>query len=346
MTVTINDIAKKSGVSLATVSRVINKSPHVSDRVKDKVVNAIKELNYIPNAYARGLSKNCSNIIGVIIPEITNPFFSEIIKGITEIGDKQDLNVLLFNSDENLIKEERAIRILQEYRIQGLIITPVTGSNEYDKEYIKLFENLKMPIVLMDRSIINGHFDGIYFDDHAALFKMTSLLLENGHQEIVLFTGNPNHVISKIRVSGYVDAFNAHGIAVNRKNLIPGEFSIESAYSLTKKMIVNQNLPTAFLCMTNMISMGCLKALYEYNVSIPEEIAFAGYDRLEMLDVLHLKLTLVEKDAQEMGRRAATLLIDKLSGNSLSNRTILMPELYIRGSEKFPVRDPNKRDLI
>jgi LacI family transcriptional regulator len=343
MSVTINDIAKKSGVSLATVSRVINHSPHVSPASKEKVENAIKELNYIPNAYARGLSKSQSDIIGVIIPEITNPFFSEIIKGITEIGDKNNLNILLFNTDENADKEERALRILQEYRIRGLIITPVTGINEYDRDYVKRFEILNIPIVLMDRSIKNSDFDGIYFDDRTAIFKTTCLLIEQGHRDIAALIGNPNHVVSKARVQGYVDAFEAHQITYDPKRLIPGEFSIESSYKLTKQLILEHQLPTALLGMTNMLSMGCLKALYEYGISIPEEVAFAGYDQLEMHDVLHLNLTLVEKDAQEMGRRAARLLIDKLSGDTASNKTILMPELCVRGSEQYPVRDPNLR---
>ncbi len=345
MAATINDIAQKAGVSLATVSRVINHSPHVSEKSRKKVEQAVHELNYIPNAYARGLSKNQSDIIGVIVPEITNPFFSEIIKGISEIGDKNNLNVLFFNTDENANKEERALHILQEYRIRGLIITPVTGVNSYDQEYVRRFERLNIPIVLMDRSIKNSSLDGIYFDDRTAIFKITSLLIEKGHRNITAFIGNPQHVVSKNRVKGYRDAFEAHSLSFNPQHLIPGEFSIESSYQITKQLILNHQLPTAFLGTTNMLSMGCLKALYEYNIAIPNEIAFAGYDKLEMYDVFHLNLTLVEKDAQEMGRQAAKLLLEKLSGNKSSNKIILIPELYIRGSENYPTQNPNLRNF-
>lgn len=346
MSVTINDIAKKSGVSLATVSRVINNSPHVSLKSKVKVESAIKELNYIPSAYARGLSKNQSNIIGVIIPEITNPFFCEIIKGITEIGDKEDLNILLFNTDESEEKEARALRILQEYRIRGLIITPVTGANEYNREYVKRFEDLNIPVVLMDRNIKNSSFDGIYFDDRAAIYRVTSVLIEDGHEDIVALAGNPEHVVSKRRAEGYIGALEDHDLPFNAHNLIPGEFTIDSAYDVTKERIMNHHIPTAFIGFTNMLSIGCLKAIYEFGISIPDEVAFAGYDRLEMHDVLHLNLTLAEKDAREMGRKAAKLMIDKLSGDSTPNRTILMPELFTRGSEKFPIKDPNKRSFL
>lgn len=343
MAITINDIAKKAGVSLATVSRVLNKSPHVSDTARRKVEQAIREFNYIPSAYARGLSRNQSNIIGVIVPEITNPFFSEVITGITEIGDKHNLNALFFNTDESIDKERRALRILQEYRVRGLIITPVTGENRYDREYIQLFENLNIPIVLVDRDIRNSDFTGVYFDDYAALFKPTSLLIENGHKDIVLFTGNPDHIVSKRRLEGYCDAFSAHQMAYNPKNLIPCDFSMESSYNLTRKLILDHNLPTAFIGMTNMLSLGCLKALYEFGISIPDEVAFVGYDRLDVQDVFNMHLTLVEKDAKEMGRKATELLYDKIMGKKTSTRTILTPQMFIRGSERFPSSDPNLR---
>ncbi|MDR1580652.1 MAG: LacI family transcriptional regulator [Synergistaceae bacterium] len=336
MAATIHDIAKRSKVSLATVSRVINNAPHVSEKLKQKVETAIKELNYIPSAYARVLSKNQSNIIGVMIPEITNPFFGEIITGITEVADAEGFNVLLVNTDENVEKEARSIRILREYRIRGLISTPVTGDNKYDRQYVNLFENMNIPIVLMDRGIKNGDFDGIYFDDETALFKITSTLIENGHSDIVMLIGIPHHIVSQRRVRGYGDAFEANNLSYDKKNLIPCEFSIDSAYSVIKKLIQDNDLPTAIIGMTNMLSMGCLKALYEYGVSIPRNISFAGYDRLEIHDVLNMNLTLAEKDAVEMGRKAAALMIDKLSGKSVPNKTILMPELFIRGSEKFP----------
>lgn len=344
MAVTIDDIAKKAGVSLATVSRVINHFPSVSEKSKEKVESAIKELNYIPSAYARGLSRNRSDIIGVIVPEISNPFFSELINGVSDIADHQGLNVLLFNTDENVDKEARAMRILQEYRIRGLIITPAAGSNEYDKKYVEMFESMDIPIVLVDRNIKNGNFDGVYFDDKAALYRITSLLIENGHKDIALLAGNPDHIIAQKRIEGYHDAFDAAELKPYPQNILSGDFTIESAYQLTKHLILSGRIPTAFIGITNMISMGCLKALSEFDIAIPEEVAFIGYDRLSMHDILHLNLTLVEKDAVGMGRKAAELLIKKIDGESSSpNRFILMPELFVRGSEKFPIKNPNER---
>ncbi|GHU61420.1 LacI family transcriptional regulator [Clostridia bacterium] len=339
MHVTIKDIAVKSGVSMATVSRVINKAPHVSQKAEQKVLKAIDELNYIPSAYARGLSRHESDIIGIVIPEITNPFFGEIITGVTQIADEKGLNILIFNTDEDAAKEARVFQILQEYRVRGIIVTPVTGINTFDKDYVRLFEKLNIPIVLMDRRIKNGRFDGVFFDDRAALYQATSLLLENEHRNITILTGNPKHVITQGRVQGYRDAFEAYNVPVSEKNLIQGKFTIESAYEITKDLITDKKLPTAFVGISNMLSMGCLKALYEYHISIPEDISFVGYDKLEFFDLLNINLTLVEKDAVEMGRRAAMLMIDKLSGKNTQNRVVLMPEMVIRGSEQFPARN-------
>jgi len=338
MHITINDIAEKAGVSVATVSRVINMLPNVSEASRQRVQEVIDEYNYIPNAFARGLSSNSSNIIGVIIPEIANPFFSEIITGITEAADEENLNILFFSTDENSEKEKRSIRVLQEYRVRGLIITPVTGINEFDREFVNIFESLQIPIVLMDRSIKNGSFEGVYFDDRAALYSATSLLLEVGHKDIVMATGSPDHIVTRRRVEGYKEAFKTHGVPIDEKNLPAGEFTIESAYNITKDLIKNNKLPTAFIGMNNMLSMGCLKAIHECGLTIPDDVAFIGYDKLDMIEILNMNLTLVEQNAAEMGRTAATLLIDQLNGIRTPNSTILMPELIVRGSEKFPVK--------
>ena len=200
MAATIYDIAERAGVSMATVSRVINRMPHVSEKSRERVEQAIRELHYVPNAYARSLSNSKSNIIGVIVPEITNPFFGEIIHGITEIGDQNGLNVMFFNSDETAVKEMHALQILQQYKVCGLIMTPVEGINSYDPAYVKQLKRLNIPIVLMDRDVINSGFDGVYFDDRTALFDLTSVLLDRGHRRIAALIGNPEHVISQNRV--------------------------------------------------------------------------------------------------------------------------------------------------
>ena len=138
----------------------------------------------------------------------------------------------------------------------------------------------------MDRDIINSGFDGIFFDDQTALFRLTDLLLREGHRNIKALIGQPDHIISEKRVQGIRDAFDANNIPFSEEILLPGQFSLNSAHTITTDLIRKRQIPSAFLCISNMLSYGCLKALFEYHISIPEEVAFAGYDKLEMLDIL------------------------------------------------------------
>ena len=337
MGLTIRDIAKKANVSMSTVSRVLNNYPHISSATKQKVADVIHEMNYVPSVYARSLSSQNSNIIGVVVPEISNPFFGGVIKGITQIADQENYNILLCNTDEDQIKERNALRMLQEYRIKGLIITPVTERGEYDKDYVEMFRNFGIDLVLVDRDIKYGNFNAVLFDDTTALFDLTSLLIENGHRDIAILAGDPRHVVSKRRVEGYISAFGANGLEYKPSDIYASSFSIEGAYCVTKKILDSCELPTAIIGSSNMLSMGCLKALSEHTLTIPNDIAFAGYDALDMHEILNLNFTLVEKDVELLGRKAMNLLIANFQHQSNDvNKIMLTPKLVVRGSEKFP----------
>ena len=337
MGATIQDIAQKANVSLATVSRVINNYPYISKKTKQKVEAAIKEMNYVPSAYARSLSSQNSNIIGVVVPEISNPFFGGMIKGITQIADRENYNIILCNTNEDLVTERNSLRMLQEYRIKGLIITPVTGSEEYDKKYVEMFRNFNAELVLVDRDIKYGNFSGVYFDDTTALFELTSLLIKNGHKDIAIIAGDPHHTVTKRRVEGYANAFKANGLEYDKKNIFNCSFTIEDAYRTTKHILDNGKMPTAFVGNTNMLSMGCLKALSEYRLDIPGDVAFVGYDALEMHEILNLNFTLAEKDVELLGRKAMSLLLEGFDQRpSEAKQIILSAKMVIRGSEKYP----------
>ena len=337
MGATIQDIAKKANVSVATVSRVLNNYAHVSKATKKKVEKVMIDLNYLPNAYARGLSSRNSNIIGVVVPEISNPFFGGVIKGISTVADRENYNIILCNTDEDLTKESNSLRMLQEYRIKGMIITPVTESDEYDQKYVETFKNMILDLVLVDRDIKYGNFKGVFFDDTSALFDLTSLLIINGHRDIAIIAGDPKHIVYKRRVEGYISAFRANGLEYNPENIHGSSFSISGAYKITKAIINSGKLPTAFVGNSNMLSMGCFKAITEKGLIIPDDVAFVGYDALDMHEILNLNFTLAEKDVELLGRKAMELLLECFSGGSCEhNKTILPTKLMVRGSEKFP----------
>lgn len=339
MPITIHDIAAKAGVSHTTVSRVINKSVNVSNTTKKKVENAIIELNYVPNAYARGLSSSKTDVIGLVIPEIRNPFFGEIIQGVTSVADENGLNVLLFNTDESVVKEQRALRILQEHRIRGLIITPATGQESYDKSYVELFARMKMPIVLVDRNIMNSSLDGIYYDDMQGINEATTLLLSEGHRDIVILGGNPKLTLALNRVAGFVNAFKAHDIPLSESNIYYGDFTRECAYKQTLDVLNRTKRPTAIVATNNMLTIGCLKALFANKLRIPDDMAFVGYDKIELLDVIQSNITIVERQEYEYGQNAMHLLLRRMENPKMAQQRIIMsPTLKRRGSEKLVKR--------
>ncbi len=336
MPITIHDIAAKAGVSHTTVSRVINKSENVSYATKKKVETAITELNYVPNAYARGLSSNKTDVIGLVVPEIRNPFFGEIIQGVTSIADENGLNVLLFNTDESVIKEQRALRILQEHRIRGLIITPATGHESYDKSYVESFAKMKVPIVLVDRNIMNSNFDGIYYDDMQGINEATTLLLQEGHRDIIILGGNPKLNLAQNRVAGYIHAFKAFDIPLIDSNICYGDFTRECAYEQTLDVLSRAKRPTAIVSTNNMLTLGCLKALFTNKLRIPDDMAFVGYDKIELLDVIQSNITIVERQEYEYGQNAMHLLLRRIENPKMAQQKIIMsPTLIKRGSEKL-----------
>ena len=336
MPVTIHDIAALAGVSHTTVSRVINKASNVSKVTIERVEHAIAELNYVPNAYARGLSRSETNVIGLVVPEIRNPFFGEIIQGVTSIADENDLNVLLFNTDENVVKEERALRILQEHRIRGLLITPVSGQETYNKDYVHTFASMKIPIVLIDRNIVNSNFDGVYYDDTKAIYDATTALLDEGHRDIVVLGGNPGLKLALNRVAGFTRAFDEYGLAYDKNNIYFGDFTKECAYKQTNEVLTRKKRPTAIVADNNMLTLGCLKALFENNLKIPDDMAFVGYDKIELLDIIQSNISIVEKQEYEYGQNAMQLLLKRIENPGMTQQKIIMSATLVkRGSEKM-----------
>lgn len=338
MAVTINDIAKAAGVSRTTVSRVLNDSGYVKDETREKILKAIEELNYTPSAIARSLSTNKTNTIGVIVPEINNPFFGEIIKGISQVADEHNLNLILFNTDDSREKELKALKLLKEQRIQGVIITPTYPEDDFNSEYLNTLENLGIPVVLIDGHVECFNFSGVFIDHIKGAYDGTNALIEEGHRKIAIITGCMNSRPAKDRLTGYKKALVMNNILVNDEYIFYGDYKHESAYEITKKIIKMEDRPTAIFVMSNMMILGCMKALYEEKVSVPEDIAIIGFDKIEALNVVGMNISFINGPTIEMGRTGMKLLIDNLENkeaNKELKRITLLPKIVLKGSEKY-----------
>ncbi|MCY6355166.1 LacI family DNA-binding transcriptional regulator [Clostridium sp. ZS2-4] len=337
MSVTINDIAKAAGVSPATISRVLNNSGYVKEETRQKILSVIKELNYTPSAIARSLSTSKTNTIGVIVPDVNNPFFGEVIKGISEIADMHDLNIILCDTDESLDKELKAIKLLKEQRIQGILITPTSVEEDFNSEYLSTLENLGIPIVLVDGHVKYSTFSGVFVDNIKGAFEATEALIKAGHRKIGIITGRMNSKPAKDRFIGYKKALAINNIPLDERYIFNGEYRLDSAYNAAKQLLMMEDRPTAVFICSNMMTLGCIKALMEQNMKIPEDMAIVAFDNIEVLNIVGINISSVNGPTIEMGKIGMRMLIDILNNKEKRaiNRVTLIPELVLKGSEKY-----------
>lgn len=337
MGATINDIAKKAGVSLATVSRVLNNSGYVKEETRTKILDAIKDLDYTPSAIARGLSKNEVNTIGVIVPDITNSYFGEIIKGISEVAEEQGLNIVLFNTDDKLEKELRALNVIKEQRLRGVIMTPIFGGDEFNSQYFNTIESLSMPIVLVAADIKYSTFNGVFVDNIKGGFEATNLLIKEGHEKIAIITGLLSSERAIHELIGYKKALTLNNIRTRDEFIFKGDYKLDTGYEITKKILSMEDKPTAVVVCSNMMTLGCVKAMLEEHKRIPEDLSIVGFNKLEFLDMVGINLTYVEDSPIELGKAAMTMLNERISGKAINEvkRIRISPTIILNGSEKI-----------
>ena len=340
MELTIKDIAKLSGVSQATVSRVINNSAPVKEETKKRIEQIIKENNFFPNAVARGLSKSETNAIGVIIPDISNPFFCEVIKGITSVTDENGLNIILCDTNENQQKEVGFLNSLKQEKLKGIIITPISDTNEFDSDYSNLLEGMNVPITLIDRDVKYSNFDGVFIDNIKGAFDATSTLIHEGHEKIAIIAGPVTSKPGRDRLRGYKKAHLMNDVLMNEELVYYGDFSLESGYQSAKKILNNKIKPTAIFSCNNLMTLGVLKAIIELNLKIPDDISLIGFDEIEILETLGFKISSISRPTFDMGKIAMEILLKQFNNekkvkDNTVNRVTLIPQLILRGSEKL-----------
>ena len=333
MKITITDIAKYAGVSRTTVSRVLNDSHDVAETTRQKVLEVIKEYDYSPNIYAKNLSNKESNTIGVMVPDITNPFFGAIIKGISQIIDKHDLNMILSNTDEDIIKERKYLADLKNQQLKALIMTPTSDANiEYYQKYLT---DTDFPIVLIDRDIEGLNLSGVFIDNYTGAYDATKTLVENGHKKIALIAGPEDSKPGRERTKGYLKAMEDAKLKVDPSWVLAGDFKLASGYDCAKKIMAMENQPTAIFSANNLMTLGAIKALNEAKVKIPRDISLIGFDEIDLFNIFDLNVSTVNRPSREMGTFAMELLIKQFQESELkkAEKIILKTKMNLKGSE-------------
>lgn len=324
---TIRDIATLAKVSIATVSAVINSSAYVSPPLKRRVTKALKELDYFPNEIARSLRIKRTKSLGVVIPDITNPFFTSVVRGIEDVANKFGYTVILCNSDEDHGKEKLYINMLRSKHIDGLLLA-AAGID------IKYPENPKFPIIYINRIPLNPNVDSVIVNNFRGAYEATRYLIQLGHTRIAMVSGIPGLFTTIERLRGYKEAMVSAGLPVVKGFLKQGDGRLASGYEKGKELLKLEKKPTAIFVTNNLMTLGVMKAIDELHLLCPEDVSIVGFDEVEWTDVFHPKLTTVAQPAYEMGKQSAELLISRIEGEATKRvkRIILEPTLKIRES--------------
>lgn len=333
----IYEIAKEAGVSIATVSRVINHSSAVSEKSRKRVTEAIKKLNYVPNSTARSLSTSTSTAIGVVIPDINNPFFSLLLEGITRVADEEGYNIFLFNTGEQKEREHQILQSIREHRLRGVIVTPVSETDNDTVARLQDFEDRGIPVVLLDREINSELFDRVVSEDERGSYAAVSELIRVGHRRIAIITGPEDSRPGRERSQGYRNALLEHGLPIEQDLIRKGNFMVNQAYEETKCLCAMEDPPTAIFASNNMTTYGCLRAFSELGLTVGRDIALIGFDDIDALGWLNYPVSVVNRDVPSMGEQAMRLLFSRFDREHHSpqgKRFCLPTELLLRGSEK------------
>ena len=328
--VTIKDIAALAGVSKTTVSKVLNnKDEKISNATRQKVLDIVKQKNYIPNKMAQSLVTKKTKTIGVIIPDIRNPFFTDIVRGIEDKAFKEGYNIILCNTDECEEKEVKAINTLIEKMVDGIIFAPSSKGDSNLSDY----NGLTKPIVLVDKKLNIKNLKGIVtLDNKEGTYLATNLLVENNHKKILYLSGPLKNKISKDRLKGYKKALKKAGIKYDESLVLKGEYSLEWGYEIIKKLkYINF---TAICAGNDLIAIGAIKALKERNIRVPKDVSVVGFDDIETSSIINPQLTTIKQNSYSMGYESANILIKNLEKKSFNNieKITFKPELIIRDS--------------
>jgi len=335
MKINIKDVAKKAGVSTATVSRVLGDFPGVRDRTRKKVLKAISELNYEINAVARNLRQKKTNSIGIIVGNVLSQFYSVIAKSVEDTANKFGYNTILCNGDENPEKEREYLKVLKSNRVDGIILTP-TGKNS---EYVQHLINSRTKVVLLDRLIEGVDCDVVLVDNINGAYKAVKHLIDQGYKKIGIVDGYLDRTTGEERLSGYLQAIEEAGIAKDNSLIKIGNFKKESGRKLTKELLKQSNRPEAIFTTNIDMSMGALIAIKELGLTIPDDIGIVCFDDSDWASILDPPITVIRQPVYQLGSTAAELLIkrienDKNDPDFRPTVITLNTDLIIRNSTK------------
>lgn len=327
---TINDVAKRANVSPVTVSRVLNGAPNVNEATRARVNLAIAELGYVPNTAARSLRSRRTRSIALILPDITNPFWPTVARGVEDAAQRSGYTVLLCNSDENAEKQARYLEVVISQQVDGVLIAPADS----DAANLAPLRERSVPTVVIDRRVDGWDVDSVRGDSVGGAELLTRHLIALGHRRIAMLNGPATASTSQDRLAGYRAALRTAGIEPDPRLIRYGEFRESSGQAMTREALALNPAPTAIFAANNAIALGAIAAVTALGLRIPRDIALVCFDDVSPTSQLFPFLTVAEQPAYQMGLEAAALLFARLSeGDTRLPRQIVLPgRLIVRHS--------------
>jgi DNA-binding LacI/PurR family transcriptional regulator len=316
----IKEVARRAGVSIATVSRVLSNSRHVSDEVRRQVMAAVEELGYQPSRVARRMRRQSSQILGLVISDIQNSFFTSLVRAVEDVASQNNYAVFLCNSDEDVRKEKMYIDLLLAEQVAGVVISPTC---ETDTACARLVSS-GIPVVTVDRRLFEVPAPCVVVDNAQAAYDVTTHLLEDGHRRIGGLFGPVTMTTGRERYEGYARALQTHGLPVLPELVRTGAPHEAEGRAFARELLTAPEPPTALLGGNNLLTMGALCAIRELGLRIPRDIGIASFDVVPWMPLFEPTLTVVAMPTYEMGRIAAEILLRCIAEDEVRAEDVIL----------------------
>ena len=317
---TINDIAKIANVSKATVSYVLNDKPGVSDKVRSKIKNIIDEYNYVPNSAARGLAGEKTHFIGLVIPDISDMFYANIIRGVEKTSNKLGFFLNLLTTHAQAEREQQVIKLFNKSMVDGLIVMAYYLKDQY----IDILTESGIPFVFIDYPPKNEEIYSVLVDNESGAFEATEYLISLGHKKIAFLEGSKVAWDSKARFEGYVKALKRYAIEFNPNLVENGNFTKEEGYLATKRLLAKKEKFTAIFSANDQMAIGAIRALKEEDLKVPDDVSIVGFDNIEASSIIEPPLTTVSQPIYEMGKKTVEILVRLINKEEVKEKKIML----------------------
>ena len=340
---TIRDIAKMAKVSHMTVSRALHNDPRVREETKKRILELVNKLNYRPDARARTFVTKKSNLIGLVVSDISNPFYAELARGIEDKAHEKGYNVIFCSTDNKPGRMETYVNLMMDAAVDGFIFASV----RLHEPVVERLIAERFPLVLVNRKLKGEAYNYVVLNNVQGAYEITEHLVNLDYKKIAIITGTLNLSTGLDRLKGYQQALKDHGIKFNENHVIQGPFARETGYDGAKRLLTMQDKPEAIFGGNDYIAMGVIDAVEELGVHIPGDIALVGFDDTEFASNQRIRLTTVSQRKYEMGNLGVQILIDYIERKETdyTHKVILEPRLILREScgQKLPGKRKGKR---